>query len=203
MFPLTDRDQMKLTAKKEIQKAESAYFTAFGHRSPYRGPFRDETPARALLYPVDTYPDDDLYFAVANAAAAIGQDDAYYSTIMDVTEDSYFAVDYWQLDLDEYPFNDRGMKDNGWIPILESTMYSTAGDWGLILTNKQFGLIGGSNPFMDALRQWLPDLDSQAAGFVDHSWFGKDGPGGSSSWLAGVLTNVYGKEKAALLLHEA
>lgn len=116
---------MKLTANKEIQKARDAYFSVFQDRSPYRAPFREDTAARAIIYPVDTYPDDDLYFALANAASALGEDHAYFSTIMDVSEDSYFAVDYWKLDLDEYPFNEKGMKDNGWIPILESTMYST------------------------------------------------------------------------------
>lgn len=191
---------MKLTANKEIQKARDAYFSVFQNRSPYRQPFNEATPARLIIYPVETYPDDDLYFAIANAAATIGEDEAYFSTIMDATEDSYFAVDYWQLDLDEYPFNEKGMRDNGWIAILESTMYSPRGSWGLITTNRQFGLVGGSNPFMNALRQWIHDLDVQVVRFIDYSWFGKDGPGDSSAWLPGLLEHVYGAEKAALLL---
>lgn len=191
---------VKLTANKEIKRARDAYFRVFQNRSPYHEPFHRDTPARAIIYPVDTYPDDDLYFAIANAAAALGEDEAYFSTIMDVTEDSYFAVDYWKLDLEDYPFNEKGMKENGWIPILESTIYSPSGTWGAILTNKQLGLIGGSNPFLDALRQWVNDLDLQVDRFVAYSWYGKDGPGGSSSWLPGLLTHVFGQERAASLL---
>ncbi|RJQ44177.1 MAG: hypothetical protein C4534_06865 [Gaiellales bacterium] len=191
---------MKLTSNKEIQKARDAYFSVFRNRSPYHEPFHENTPARALVYPVETYPDDDLYFAIANAAAGLGEDEAYFSTIMDVTEDSYFAVDYWKLDLDEYPFNEKGMKENGWIAILESTIYSTEGSWGVILTNRQFGLVGGSNPFLDSLRNWIPDLDAQAGRFVDFSWYGREGPGDSSAWLAGLLAHIYGEEKGAAIL---
>ena len=193
---------MKLTSNKEIQKARDAYFSVFQNRSPYRAPFREDTAVRAMIYPVDTYPDDDLYFAIANAVSEIGEDEAYFSTIMTVTEDSYFAVDFWKLDLDEYPFNDKGMRENGWIALLESTIYSIEGDWGVILTNKQFGLVGGSNPFMDGLRRWVHDLDSQVVRFVDQYWYARQSPGGNSAWLPSLLAHVYGEEKAALLLRE-
>lgn len=49
---------------------------------------------------------------------------------------------------------------------LNSIIYSASGQWGLMLSDEKFGLLGGEPEFIEDIRAAFPDLDRQVYGFL-------------------------------------
>jgi hypothetical protein len=85
---------------------------------------------------------------------------------------------------------------------LENIVYSRLGDWGIIGSHEQHGVVGGSQEFISEIRRHVKDVDEQVYGFLaqwHRNWEITDRP---PKWLYAQLKHVYGKEKAEQLLLE-
>jgi len=75
-------------------------------------------------------------------------------------------------------------------------IFSPSGTWGLLSY-----FLGGSQSFINSIRQRFPIIDEQFSDFLIN-WKDKD-YGTDDSWLPELLLRIYGKEKAKELLEEA
>jgi hypothetical protein len=91
----------------------------------------------------------------------------------------------------------------------ESVIYSSQGQWGLLMSHEYHAILVGSEDFIEEIRLATPNIDNQVYAFFDH-W--KDHrernlsngiDPGPYKWLPILLHHVYGIEKGNMLLQES
>jgi hypothetical protein len=187
--PLTEKD-----FHEYIYKVFTSVFTS---NDPFNKPIASSLYCRAILYPIAYKLETIELQAVALAAQAVG-DNGFYLTVTErpneVEQDRPY---HWYIpveDLESYyklssPF------------VLENTLYSHEGKWGMIISHEQHAVIGGSDLFLDTLfSHLLVSADQQLTEFLstwkeNYTRFQTD-----IAWLPELLAHVYGEEKAKVLL---
>jgi hypothetical protein len=91
---------------------------------------------------------------------------------------------------------DCEMGDSGY-----TATFSASGTWGLYQYMEGIAFLGGSQSFINAIRQSFPEMDRQFSNFLecwkDMNYYA------DNSWLPELLLQIYGEEKAKELLEEA
>lgn len=87
-------------------------------------------------------------------------------------------------------------------------IYSSSGKWGVLVSSAHYGLLGGSQEFIEGVRGAFPELDREVYDFLQYWKNYRDDAvsrGHKSTlgdWLPVLLRHVYGAEEAENLLQE-
>lgn len=187
--PLTERDFQ--------ERVLQVFNSVFISNDPFDKPIAPSIPNRAILYPIAYELETIELQAVALAAQAVGDNGFYLSVIERPSEVEQNRPYHWYIPLEElkkyhalsYPF------------VLENAIYSPRGKWGMIISHEQHAVVGGDNIFLSTLlSHLLVSADEQLKEFLA-TWKNNYSRFGSNiDWLSGLLTHVYGVEKAKTLL---
>lgn len=153
----------------------------------------DTVPARTLIYPLDyTFLDDAQFDALAHAARAIGESEAFVVEI-DETDPHWASTSHhsWiPLELEAY----RELAAKG---ILTHALLSKSGSWVVRTSFDRFALGGGEQGFIGDMTAHLPrPPDRMVEDFVsDMRELGAEG-GADVTWVLPILENVLGDRRA-------
>lgn len=153
----------------------------FLSNDPFIWPFRPEFTAGRIFYPTDGYHlTKPQFMAVMEASKKIGENELYISIVeSDKVEFLERAWGHWSCENLSY---------EGYIElplILENTIYSKKGNWGILISHEMHALISGSREFMVGLdehyREWSNDFQSLREAWSDNQ---------NSSWLEPMVNHV-------------
>jgi hypothetical protein len=185
-------------------KAAPALRKVFVHEDPYDRPFASSVEARALLYPVSLTlgsTEVPLLEAIVLAATKLGDLGFYLSIIERPTPQAQNELYHWHFsftDMDAYLSLD-------YPSILEHTLYSPSGRWGLMISHEDHALLGGTWTFFKTMKKIIPGFDDirQVHGFLAYWEYWWKRCEADISWIPGLLTHVYDAKTARQLLTEA
>lgn len=188
----------RLTTSDEFRSAEAAARRVFRSFDASR-PFRERMEARMLLYPINyTMLTVEQFRALAEAATAVGDDTAY--VVPYAVADASWESTYDHGVVELHAFSDYSPEGT---LILEHLLYSPQGRWGLVTSDGGDALLGGSQAFIEAVGEALPEGEEarMVKTFVrDSQYLGRSG--GDIDWLHPVLAHLYGETKAHELRDE-
>lgn len=189
----------KLRDEAELARSQAVFEAVFRTADPFGLPFQDEVEARDLLYPVGFRLDEDEFRAVAEAAGKLGEGRAFLSEVEGSSGSRWAARNHWEIDLGVYPYPQ--LASEGFIDIMESAIYSTAGTWGLLISHEQHAVAGGSPLFVSSLREQL--ARDHLGDFLSFWRENLERFQSDLSWLAPLLEHLYGSGEAVRLLRRA
>lgn len=197
---------MRVLTEADFQaELEPILRQVFSTDDPFGQPFTANIPARRIIHEYFYQIESPLLEAIVDAASSIGDSGFYFSTLWrpkdEVTEEAY----HWYIPFEEISTyvtgDDEGL---GRSLILENVLYSPQGKWGVMMSHEHHGLLGGSQEFMEKVRQLVPNLDLQVFSFLKHWQYWKNEPGSiKADWMSGLLTHIYGEELAQIMLKVA
>ncbi len=157
-----------------------AWQSVYLARDPFSWPYR-EGLVGCLCYPTYGYHLTELqYQALLNAIKRIDED-GFFISIVESREPESLAEDsnHWSCELPPYA-------DYADLPIvLENAIYSKLGTWGVIISHELHALVGGSEVFVDALRESYGQCDEDVIR-LNEEWSGNP----NSAWLGSIMGRV-------------
>ena len=199
---------MYALSEEEFQtEASPALYRVFAREDPWHCPFAAGVEVRRLLYPVGFtlssfgFP---LLEALVSASTGLGEAGFYVSVVERPRPGSERNCEedwHWYI-----PFSEmEAYHSLGYVFVLEHTLYSPSGRWGLMTSHEDHALLGGELVFFEAMRAILPGFDNigQVQLFLSDWRNHKLEYGSDVSWIPGLLSHVYGTELAEKMLEEA
>jgi hypothetical protein len=177
----------------ELPAVRAATSAVFKNLDPYDVRFTPAIKHRFVLFPVDHYQLTFEQFRALAQAAAIESDDFAYQ--FDVEQWPKFGWDerrreYWRIQLDDYVSYERPPDDAN-IVIMQNAVVSPRGAWGLVISDENHAIVGGSDEFAGVL---LRDLGVSEQEMMDR-WIAvwrrnRDELGYDASWLRDQLAHL-------------
>lgn len=171
----------------------------FVHDETLEEPFHPSIKRRLLIYPYRYHfkNDADLTTALTTIARREGEEGFYFRYFINNPDPDPEFDGLWYI-----PFlapRDEYLR----IAPLENVCFSPRGTWALMATYEDYGLLGGTDEFMDHLLQLLPDLDTQVTTFVEELDLPIVDPGIAARPLKQLLMHLYGSARARQIFQEA
>jgi len=198
-----------LTEDEFKAEAQSSLRQVFASDNPFDPqPFAPNIPLRRIVfgweYDLKYIVRPPLIDAVVAAASSIGDTGCYFTVLWRMNEEVNGEFNHWYIPFSEISaYNRCDYEVFRFAFNSENVLYSPQGKWGIMTSHESHGLLAGTQEFMDEVRRKIPDLDQQVYGFLKiwqnhktHSF------GAKTDWLPGLLTQIYGHEKAENMLQE-
>jgi hypothetical protein len=201
MYALTEA-QYQIEAEPILRKV-------FVNDNPFGQPFSSNITQRRIIYYYKYGIEPPLTDALVAAASSVG-DSGFYWSVLWRDKDVYHQTD--EINHCYVPFSEfvsiyveqdhEFFQKIQYFFILENVIYSPQGKWGIMFSHESFGLLGGIPEFVEIFEKLIPDLNQQVYGFIDYfvSLKSKSPDTTEIRWLPGLLTHVYGQEKAEEML---
>lgn len=194
---LTDA-QYKIEAEPILRKV-------FVNDYPFDNTFSFNITERLIVFPCGNYIEPTLIEGLIAAASELGEQNCYLTNLFlyeDTTNHYYLSLpelyeEYVNLSCKILP--EERLDLDCWI---EYVIYSEQGTWGLMVSHEHHGMLGGSSQFINKIREFVPDLDEQVNLFLKKLKSISYSPGARLEWLPGLLTHVYGQQKAEILIQK-
>jgi hypothetical protein len=183
----------------ELATVRAALGSVFRETNCFGQPLKSNTEG-ALAFPDGLYsPTTEQFDRLALAASRLDETDAYIA----VTEGTGSPSDIelvWRFDLRESPYGALNQHHTDvWAPALENAIFSTNGSWGIVFSQEDHAVLGGSKLFVSNFASRFPQ-ERIGAEFV-RTWRQRAVEWKTDiEWLPGLLENVYGATEANRLL---
>jgi hypothetical protein len=202
---------MHILTENEYQShAEAVLRKIFANDDPFDQPFSASVEVRTILYRYDGYVEPPLINAVIAAAINLGDTGCYISLgpeNVNYPTHCYIPIEEFLAGYAGFEGSDQLIGSQLGINVygLETTIYSSSGTWGIMLSTARFALLGGATKFMEEINQLVPTLCEQVYDFLEELRYAKVTYPSEQvplDWLPGLLTHVYGQEAAEKMLSE-
>ena len=197
---------MHIVEEQEFcEKAEPAYSKVFDGNDVIGISLTKKMTSRSFIYPVSSSINDaiPINFIIA-AAREIGDNGCYfYRFWTNHGEPDYYYASFDDL-LEYYDTSKIKSRNYIYYPInqLPVAMYSETGQWGTIINlASRWGMLGGSEIFVNQIRQCFPKLDKRVFSFL-YSFYVECNADGSDYYtqvsysIKSDLIYVYGETEA-------
>jgi hypothetical protein len=192
-----------MTEDDYIRESKNALLKLCGTEFPdsFLEPFPSKVEKSLILYPyIAGVPDDELMKSIAATASKLGDNGFYLSASFGHLYPELYTY-HWYITFDEA----LNYKEVTLPHIMDYTLYSPQGLWGIVTSDESHGVLGGINSFVDEIIQLNPEVESQALDFIEF-WRSvkKLTPQKvNANWMEILLKNTYGKDKAKQLMQGA
>jgi len=199
-----------LTEDEFRAEAEPFLRRVFISDNPFGPAFAPDVPVRRIAfgfeYDLKYVVKPPLIDAVVTAASRIGDTGCYFTVLWrwSANEEVTEEPNHWYIPFSEFSAYREGSDEFGFAFLRENVLYSPQGKWGIMTSHEYYGLLGGTQEFMEEVRQLIPDLDEQVDGFLENWQHHKaHSRSAKTDWLPGLLTQIYGHATAEKMLQEA
>jgi hypothetical protein len=156
-----------------------AFDRVFASTDPFDYPFRPAVEASLVFYPTEGYHLSQVQYAAVVAAAHATGEPAFFVSVVEYSGDWVERGQHWLCDALGYEAY-RSIELT-----LENALYSASGGWGLVLSQEQHALVGGSREFVRRVQASYPAWQKCWSELL-HEWAGN--PNGS--WLSKVENRI-------------
>ena len=196
-----------LTESQYQTEAKSLFNKVFNSDDAFERPFSLHIKKKVILYPCETYLDKSLLNGLISAASDLKDTGCYLKrSWQDEENPNYFYIPLSELikayegTLVNNSLNKVKLDIDLWI---DYSIFSTSGNWGLLVFHERHGLLGGSSNFINKVKEFVPDLDDQVYFFIQKiQSINQHIPNATLEWISELFTHIYGEEVAFTLLKE-
>jgi len=182
----------------EFRKNMDPIFRAiFTGGSAYDAPFQPGIQPRLLLYGFHWYLHEPWLEPVVRTLKELGEEGFYVSALYRPKPEEQTQPYHWFVPLSE------AASYGAVVVSQENAIYSVNSQWGIICSDEDHALVGGSELLVENIKNAVGDLDYRLSEFFK-AW--KDYHRRNKvdiTWIPPMLSHVYGPEKAAQLLRQA
>ena len=101
-------------------------------------------------------------------------------SVVEYAEDFFKQGDHWWCQFPSY-------EDYLNLPlVLENAIYSIKGNWGIVISHEDHGVVGGTEEFINQVREQYPQASSE---IVDLKEAWQDNP--NNHWIQNILPKVF------------
>jgi hypothetical protein len=208
---------MRILTECEYQfEAEPFLRMVFTSDNPFAEPFNQKVEARRLIFDYHYELESPLADAIIESAINLGEGECYMSDLWrgpgtNINGEKIYSPEHWHMSLKEFEviylgkggFAEFKDFDLGDVFSSEHVIYSTKGEWGVMMSHERFGLLGGSSEFIAKIEELFPELNNQVYGFLDYfRYFKNNYAQATLEWIPPLMSHVYGIERATSLLQE-
>jgi hypothetical protein len=217
LFPSHSVTEMRILTEPEYQlEAESFLRIVFTNDDPFAEPFHQKIKARRLIFDYHYELESPLADAIIESAISLGDGECYMSDLWrgpgtNINGEKIYSPEHWQMSFKEFEmvhlckdgFTEFKDFDLGDVFSSEHVIYSTKGEWGVMMSHERFGLLGGSSEFIAKIEELFPELNNQVYGFLDYfRYFKNNYAQATLEWIPPLMSHVCGAERATSLLQE-
>ncbi len=153
-------------SETSFDRIKQIYFKIFLGNNPFENCFSKEIKKVNLLYPVDGYKltreqYDALIFTISN----IYIDEEIF--ISEIEAESIGEIFRSNNDIDKYQFKhwifDLSTTYDEYVKMdinVENAIYSSQGNWGIIISHEEHAIVGGNSKFFDIFKTKYKELDN-------------------------------------------
>jgi hypothetical protein len=191
----------KLSASDFEKEAKNSFFKIFNdiNPDPFREPFTNEIEEKRILFYYRYFASLELMEKIQTSVQMVYGEEGFYILIRGWHPDDrdiYRGIHHhWYTSFDAY----KEYLDTG-ETYLESAFYSPKGNWGIVSSDEDHAVIGGSLEFIQDLRMRISDLDNQVYGFLDLWQIYREKLDLPMEWMPIVMNHIYGEKKAKNIL---
>jgi|GEM_PF-6149620 len=150
------------------QPLEAAFRQVFRSRSPFDNAFQERITHKLIVYPTaGMHLTEEQYAALVHAARHVGDSTFYVS---EIEMPSAFSEPYdparpthWLADV-TCSYATYG----GTTIVLENSLYSSMGKWGVLLSAEDHAIVGGSHAFIRAFQDAYPQWQAERSRFISY-----------------------------------
>jgi hypothetical protein len=181
-------------SESEFQEnIKNIYNSIFASEDPYREPFQINISSKLLLYRFryGLLTREPWLDSVTRAIKTIDED-GFYVTLLQPKGDQPW---HWYV-----PVEDASLYLEEVYPV-ENAIYSCKGSWGIICSESDHAVAGGSKEFIESIYNSIPDWDQRIKDFIG-IWkhYHNQNKKIQIDWIPILLNHVYGQEIAKKLL---
>lgn len=174
-------DMARIERVKADDTLRQCWREVFVSNNPFSYPFGEDVEACVAMYPTSGYAlGEEQYDAVVRAAQTVGGT-TFYLSVVERAGDFLDHDEHWLCTLPSY------QAYNSLPVVIENALYSTEGGWGILLSHEQHAVVGGSQTFVDSVKEAYPRWRSDIYELVQ-TW--KDNP--NRGWLGNLLPHLDG-----------
>jgi len=195
---------MRLLTEADYRtEAEPALRRLFLNDSPRNQKFGVNAESRKLLYEYRT-PNQQILEIIVQTASKLGDKGFYLSVLVREDVENLRNFNHWWVPFDEVSlYLSNALDIFNFANHFENVIYSPRGQWGLMWSFENFGLLVGVNEFINKACQYLPGIEKQVDDFLKYTNECKKKWGDQNiniDWLPGLLEQMYGSETAQKML---
>lgn len=183
-----------------LKKAKQTILGIYGQESPdiLSFPFHQKVERSIVLMDYSGGLYGELLRAISTVAQNQGDSGFYlsYPVLFDKEVASPPFVPYWYIPFDEG--SDYIVETETFV--YRYTHYSPQGLWGIVASNDVFGVLSGTNAFMQQVLQLAPELSNDVNNFIVYWAEHKKRHSLNIDWIPLFLRNVYGASGASELI---
>jgi len=187
---------IRILLKSSFDRIKNSYFKVFSGNNPFEDCFSDKIKKINLLYPVDGYKlTRDQYTALIFTINNIYIDEEVVvseieaESIGDIfnpnNDVSKYKLKHWTFDVsttyDEYMEMDINV---------ENAIYSSKGNWGIIISHEEHAVIGGSAIFFDIFKTKYNEFDNSIERFQVNWEYNKKNYNSDIKWYEKFIESL-------------
>jgi hypothetical protein len=127
---------------RDLDHLRSVWKLIFVSKSPYEDPFQSGVEQRMVFFPTYRFRLTERQYAAVVEASKLEGESGFYASHVEYTGDFLGVGDNWYCRFPAYCKYDR-------IPLaIENALYSEVGKWGLIISQDEHAIVGGTKEFI-------------------------------------------------------
>ncbi len=164
---------VKISNAKEIKKVEEIFFRIFKNKDPFGEMFQENIVKRMILCPIDGYYlNKNQYSAILEALKVNGERRFVISIIEGYNNESWLVE------------TNTSYNEYLQLPVyLENAIFSTQGDWGLMISHEEYAVLGGDELFISDFLSTYSNPDEDIINFVEMWNYNKEKYKSDLNWL--------------------
>lgn len=176
----------KIAVPERILNMQNAFGKVFQTNDPFGEMFQLCIQEKQILCPTDGYYlSREQFKALQDTLVALGEEKAYLS---EVEADECFSdnsCSHWELSVTD-PYEEY-LK----LPvILENSLYSLNGTWGILISQEEHAVIGGTREFMVKYKEYYTDWFKGESNFRQKWEYNKKNYKSDLSWFSKLSTHL-------------
>lgn len=183
-------------SKTSFDRIKESYFKIFSGNNPFENCFKKEIEKVSLIYPVNGYKlTEDQYSALIQTISNTSVDEEVFvseieaESLGDVFKPNNNIIKYelkhWTFDLsttyDEYIDMDI---------YIENAIYSSKGNWGIMISHEEHAVIGGGAEFLDNFRTKYAEFDNSFESFKEHWEYNRKNYYSKLEWYDNLIKSL-------------
>ncbi len=164
----------------DVSSLRQSWERIFITTDPFTFPFRSSIQRCVIFYPTEGYHLTEAQFKAMTAAARTIGEEGFVISVVEYAEDFFKQGDHWWCQFPSY-------EDYLNLPlVLENAIYSIKGNWGIVISHEDHGVVGGTEEFINQVREQYPQASSD---IVDLKEAWQDNP--NNDWIQNILPKVF------------
>lgn len=161
-------------SQPSLDRMKESFFSVFSGNNPFEISFKKEIEKISVIYPVDGYKlTEDQFCALIQTLISLCVDEEVFVSEIEAellgdvftpnVDIEKYELKHWSFDLsttyDEYYEMDINV---------ENAIYSSNGNWGIMISHEEHAVIGGSAEFFNVFRMKYSEFDNSFNSFQEY-----------------------------------